>query len=202
MFGGVRRGQQCLDHDANVHMCPSAFLAAFVGSSNLGMALGPFLSLPLAYLPPSRLAGLPLNSITAVRSVLHRTATATVWGTLSDGARGLRIHLGFIMALAWLLFAVSTLLWFPDPPPSLPIGLVSSASSASRHPLLPSEEGGEEEARPGAAGGQRSDVGRWRRGRAGWRASLPGTATCTVCLLLQVNGDKGACGGSARPIGW
>jgi hypothetical protein len=64
--------------------------AAFVGASNLGMALGPLLSLPLAYLPDGRqVAGLPVNSITAV---------------------------GWIMAAAWLAFLLATIAWFPEPP--------------------------------------------------------------------------------------
>lgn len=63
--------------------------AAFVGASNLGMALGPLLSLPLAYLPDRQVAGLSVNSITAV---------------------------GWIMAFLWVLFFAATLIWFPDPP--------------------------------------------------------------------------------------
>jgi hypothetical protein len=64
--------------------------AAFVGASNLGMALGPLLSLPLAYLPEEgQVAGLPVNSITTV---------------------------GWIMAAAWLAFLMATVAWFPEPP--------------------------------------------------------------------------------------
>lgn len=53
------------------------------------MALGPLLSLPLAYLPERQVAGLTLNSVTAV---------------------------GWVMALAWLAFICATLMWFQEPP--------------------------------------------------------------------------------------
>jgi len=60
-----------------------------VGASNLGMALGPLLSLPLSYLPESELAGVAINPITAV---------------------------GLFMALAWLLFLACAARVFRDPP--------------------------------------------------------------------------------------
>lgn len=63
--------------------------AAFVGASNLGMALGPLLSLPLAFLPEAQLAGIPVNPITAV---------------------------GLVMALLWLAFLAAAAIWFKDPP--------------------------------------------------------------------------------------
>ncbi|PSC71982.1 MFS general substrate transporter [Micractinium conductrix] len=66
--------------------------AAFVGASNLGMALGPLLALPLAALPDDGgplLAGLPLTPVTA---------------------------LGLTMGAAWAAFLLAALLWFRDPP--------------------------------------------------------------------------------------
>ena len=70
-------------HACSAHSFCMHLPAAFVGASNLGMALGPLLSLPLAYLPDGRqVAGLPVNSITAV---------------------------GWIMAAAWLAFLLATI---------------------------------------------------------------------------------------------
>lgn len=63
--------------------------AAFVGCSNLGQALGPFLSLPLSLLPYMQVAGLPLNPVTAV---------------------------GWVMAGLWAAFFVATALAFEEPP--------------------------------------------------------------------------------------
>lgn len=78
-------------------LCPCRPLhEAFVGSSNLGMALGPLLSLPLASLPDRHLAGLPVNPVTAI---------------------------GWVMAACWTAFFVATAFWFPEPPRRLPIGL-------------------------------------------------------------------------------
>jgi hypothetical protein len=70
---------------------PLCVPAAFVGCSNLGQALGPFLSLPLAALPAHMtvLWGLSFNPITAV---------------------------GWVMAACWLLFILLTLGGFSDPP--------------------------------------------------------------------------------------
>lgn len=61
-----------------------------MGCSNLGQALGPFLSLPLATLPEGlTLLGLTFNAVTAV---------------------------GWAMAAAWLAFMVLTAFSFQDPP--------------------------------------------------------------------------------------
>lgn len=74
---------------ASTPLLLASWHAAFVGASNLGMALGPLLSLPLAYLPEAELAGIPVNPITAV---------------------------GFVMALLWLAFLAAAAVWFTDPP--------------------------------------------------------------------------------------
>ena len=61
-----------------------------MAASNLGQALGPFLSLPLAALPPGlSLWGMSFNSITAI---------------------------GWLMAACWAAFFLVTLFGFADPP--------------------------------------------------------------------------------------
>ncbi|KAI3431392.1 hypothetical protein D9Q98_004446 [Chlorella vulgaris] len=174
----------------------TAASAAFVGASNLGMALGPLLSLPLAYLPDRQVAGLSVNSITAV---------------------------GWIMAFLWVLFFAATLIWFPDPPKRLPIGLApqddsmslpahnasSSKSSQLKQPLLtaaalsrsPNEaETGELAAHADgdglasdgallphvlAAKQQQQQQARGAATAAVWQATVPATLACTLALFIQ-----------------
>jgi hypothetical protein len=71
------------------------------------MALGPLLSLPLAYLPERRVAGLALNPVTAV---------------------------GWVMALAWLAFFLATLVWFQEPSKRWAAGLHAAGVAAKGTP--------------------------------------------------------------------
>ncbi|GAB4814007.1 hypothetical protein N2152v2_001053 [Parachlorella kessleri] len=182
--------------------------AAFVGCSNMGQALGPFLSLPLAALPEGLtvLGGIAFNPITAV---------------------------GWIMAAAWLLFFLLTLFGFEDPPRrraprDSPSDAVSSGDSLQQ-PLLNAPDGdslltAETGQVPmhqastagvgGDAAGSHADcagqqqqqkqqqlrgeeidtkpLGRESRESSGgagashaWRATIPATAACTACLFVQ-----------------
>ena len=152
--------------------------AAFVAASNLGQALGPFLSLPLAYLPELTIAGLPINSVTAI---------------------------GWIMAASWLTFFLATLLFFKDPPcRATPVGLARESmllpgakprGGSLSQPLLPhahgeaAAEGEEEEAAvENGQGGKPATrpAGHSRRTTArGWRSTVAATAACTAALFVQ-----------------
>lgn len=153
--------------------------AAFVGCSNLGQALGPFLSLPLARLSYRYIFGLPVNPITTI---------------------------GWIMALFWLLFFFATVLYFEEP--LLSAGACSSVADMSpiTAPLLPGngEENGEENGGENAQGNREPPLSRSRIDMvtenshrktklvdverltaAPWWPTLPGTAVCVSCLFLQ-----------------
>lgn len=64
------------------------FIAAFVAASSLGMAAGPFLAIPLKYMNPCKLLGFTINNVTMA---------------------------GWFMAVIWVLFLVTALLFFYEP---------------------------------------------------------------------------------------
>lgn len=146
--------------------------AAFVAASNLGLALGPFLALPLSHVPHTHLGGLPINPVTSV---------------------------GVVMALLWLLFLAGTAAWFQDPPQeSLPIGRSQSLPNLEE-PLLAAEEAGGSSS-VGVGGGAEAEGGEPTSGTSGasgqlkqrssardpgWKATVRGTLACVLCIFLQ-----------------
>ncbi|GMH35396.1 hypothetical protein BSKO_03264 [Bryopsis sp. KO-2023] len=63
--------------------------AAFVGASSLGMALGPFLAIPVDAVKETTVLGLTINNVTTA---------------------------GWVMCLAWVVFLIVTIVFFAEPP--------------------------------------------------------------------------------------
>jgi hypothetical protein len=144
--------------------------AAFVGCSNLGQALGPFLSLPLARLSYRYLLGLPVNPITTI---------------------------GLIMALLWLIFFFATAVFFEEP---VSPRFDNDSLSLITAPLLSTDrlENGEATNQDNESPDRtaRSDLRKHSNRRkklldveglkaTPWWPTLPGTVVCVSCLFLQ-----------------
>lgn len=145
-------GHACVMPSCPAAQClmPACLPAAFVRSSNLGMALGPLLSLPLSALPDMQASWLgggegrfvARECTPRVHCTGQPPACCQAFLTIAKQAAPSRLPqvaglllnpvtaVGWVMAACWLLFIAATAAWFPEPQRHLPIGL-------ARHSSLP-----------------------------------------------------------------